>query len=71
MGRPTAAAKAGVRGAGAGVGGREVHLCGASLGLPLPWFCELKHLQMCRGGGRGGAREILYWQYNIHYCTGR
>ena len=23
------------------------------------------------GGGRGGVTEIQYWQYNIHFCTGR
>ena len=40
----------GARGARAGAGGREVHLCGAPSGLPLLRFCEWKHLQMCSGG---------------------
>ena len=61
----------GGRGRGRGRGGREVHLCGAPSGLPLPWFCEWKHLQMCSGGGRGGVTEIQCGQYNILYCTGR
>ena len=52
----------GARGAGAGAGGREVHLCGAPSGLPLLRFCERKHLQMRCGGGGGGVTEILYWQ---------
>ena len=51
----------------AGVGGREVHLCGAPSGLPLPWFCELKHLHMCSGGqeGRGHKDTVLAIQYTL------
>ena len=51
----------------AGVGGREVHLCGAPSGLPLPWFCGLKHLQMCSGGqeGRGHKDTVLAIQYTL------
>ena len=40
---------------GRGRGGREVHLCGAPSGLPLPWFREWKYLQMCSGGGGAGG----------------
>ena len=54
-------------GAVAGAAGREVHLCGAPSGLPLPWFCELKHLQMCSGGqeGRGHGDTVLAIQYTL------
>ena len=52
---------------GAGAGGREVHLCGAPSGLPLPWFCEWKHLQMCSGGqeGRGHGDTVLAIQHTL------
>ena len=51
----------------AGVGGREVHLFGAPSALPLPWFCELKHLHMCSGGqeGRGHKDTVLAIQYTL------
>ena len=57
----------GGRGRGRGRGGREVHLCGAPSGLPLPWFCELKYLQMCSGGqeGRGHKDTVLAIQYTL------
>ena len=54
---------------GRGRGGREVHLCGAPSGLPLPWFCEWKYLQMCSGGGgregRGHGDTVLAIQYTL------
>ena len=42
-------------------------MCGAPSGLPLPWFCELKHLQMCCGGqeGRGHEDTVLAIQYTL------
>ena len=54
-----------MRGAGAGAGGREVHLCKEPSGLLLPWFREVKHLQMCSGGreGRRSRRSSIGTQY--------
>ena len=52
----------GARGAGAGAGGREVHLCGAPSGLRSSGSVCGSTCRCAVGGGRGGVTEIQYWQ---------
>ena len=59
------------RGRGRGEGGPPVR---GTVGAPAPlvlWVEVPADVQRGRGGGRGGVTEIQYWQYNIHFCTGR